>query len=143
MADRVFAGLLLLLAAGYGAVALTLKAPFQYDPLGPEAWPRVLTIALVIAAALMIRRAGRPPAWGGSATVLRVFGTVAGLVVYALVFEELGFIVATTAFCLALTLANGVSARNAALFALSVGVVGYFVCTRVLELNLPAGIIPV
>ena len=39
MADRIFAGLLLLVTLAYGFIAFTIiKAPFQYDPLGPESW---------------------------------------------------------------------------------------------------------
>ena len=47
MADRVFSGVLLLVGLAYGWIAFTaIGAKVQYDPLGPESWPRILRALL-------------------------------------------------------------------------------------------------
>jgi putative tricarboxylic transport membrane protein len=48
MADRIFCGVLLLVTLAYGLIAFTaVSAPFQHDPLGPESWPRILSVVAV------------------------------------------------------------------------------------------------
>ncbi|TDH36266.1 tripartite tricarboxylate transporter TctB family protein [Pseudohoeflea suaedae] len=144
MADRIFAGILFLVAIGYTIVAFTvIKAPFQYDPLGPESWPRILGIValpciLFIFARPDVSRLGVP---------VRTWGRLAALVVmlwaYAFLFQPLGFILATFAFCMALSLMLGARLVSALVFSGAVGVLGYFVCTKLLEINLPAGVLTI
>jgi len=59
MADRLFAGAILLIVIGYTAIAFTgIKAPFQYDPLGPESWPQMLgLVSLATLGYIMVRPA--------------------------------------------------------------------------------------
>ena len=48
MVDRIFAGVLMLVTLAYAVIAFTaIKAPFQYDPLGPESWPRILSLVAI------------------------------------------------------------------------------------------------
>ena len=45
MIDRIFSALMLALALAYVYIAFAIiKAPFQYDPLGPESWPQILSV---------------------------------------------------------------------------------------------------
>ena len=142
MADRIFAGVLLVVAIGYTIIAFTLiHAPFQYDPLGPESWPRILGLVaipciLFVLAKPDVARLGLPPKTWGRLTAL-----VAMLWIYAYLFQPLGFIIATFAFCMALATMLGSKLLPALAFSLGVGVLGYFLCTRLLDLNLPAGVL--
>ncbi|UOM32695.1 tripartite tricarboxylate transporter TctB family protein [Acuticoccus sp. I52.16.1] len=141
MVDRLFAGVLLLVAIGYTFIAFTaIKAPFQYDPLGPESWPRLLGVAAILCTGVLVAkpdvaRFGLPlPTWARLAIlVVLLFG-------YAEFFRPAGFIVSTFAFCALLSLMLGARVLQAIAFGLATGVVGYFVCTGLLDLNLPAGI---
>lgn len=142
MADRIFAFGALLLAAFYGSVALGLKAPFQYDPLGPETWPRLLAVVFALCAAHVLARPDAEPDWGGAATLRRLGLSLAALVVYAVLFEPLGFVVMTSIYVAGTAWWGGVRPVRAALYGLGLGVPGYFICTRLLVLNLPAGILP-
>ncbi|HEY9055782.1 MAG TPA: tripartite tricarboxylate transporter TctB family protein [Aurantimonas sp.] len=142
MADRLFSGVLLLIAIGYTFIAFTvIKAPFQYDPLGPESWPRILG---VVAIACLVPLALRPevdrlgiagPTW------LRLGALVIMLSLYAWLYEPLGFILSTFLFCAGLSLMLGSKLFSALLFSAVTSIVGYFLCTGPLELNLPAGIL--
>ncbi len=142
MADRVFALAALALAAFYGFVALGLEAPFQYDPLGPETWPRLLAVAFALCAAYVLLRPGSDPDWDGAATLRRLGLSVAALVVYAVLFEPLGFVVTTSVYAGGMAWWGGARPLPAAVYGLGLGVPGYFVCTRLLALNLPTGVLP-
>ena len=140
MADRLFGAALLLVAIGYALIAfLRIEAPFQYDPLGPETWPRILGLACIACLGYVI---ARPEVDGldlDRRTVLRLALLVALLLGYAWLYEPIGFIPSTFLFCTALALMLGARLHFALIFGAATGVVGYFVCTVLLELNLPAG----
>lgn len=141
MADRIFAGLLLIVAIGYTYMAFAvIRAPFQYDPLGPETWPQILgVVCIACTLAVFIRPdVGRislsMPAWA------RLGILVVLLTAYARAYEPAGFIVATFVFCTALSVMLGSRILPAFGFGLATGVAGFFLCTELLELNLPAGV---
>jgi putative tricarboxylic transport membrane protein len=142
MVDRIFGLVLLAVALGYGALAFRLEAPFQYDPLGPGAWPEILAVALTVAAVALQFTPDENPDWGGAATLRRLALVFAGLVLYALSFVAAGFILSTTVFCAAVAWYLGVRPLRAVAFGALVGVPGYFICTRLLVLNLPSGPLP-
>lgn len=142
MADRIFAGVLLLVAIGYTIIAFTvIRAPFQYDPLGPESWPQILGLValpciLFVLARPDVARLDIPAkTWG------RLVALVVMLSAYAYLFQPLGFVIATFVFCMALSLMLGSRLVAALTFSATIGVAGYFFCTELLDLNLPAGVL--
>lgn len=142
MADRLFAGLMLVCAIAYTFIAFTvIKAPFQYDPLGPESWPRILGVLAIICAARIFLRPDVENLKVNRATWLRLAGLVAMLLAYAWAFQPAGFVISTFLFCAALSLMLGASVQAALTFAAVSGVLGYIVATVLLDLNLPAGLL--
>ncbi|MGF1553345.1 MAG: tripartite tricarboxylate transporter TctB family protein [Paracoccaceae bacterium] len=143
MADRVFAGITLALVLAYAVVAFAfIEAPFQYDPLGPESWPRLLAIAAALCCAVLIWRPVEQAFDADAATLARLGLTVAMLVLYAAMFEPLGFVISTALYGTAMTRFLGGKLAHAAAFGVATGVIGYLLCTVLLELNLPAGLLP-
>jgi putative tricarboxylic transport membrane protein len=143
MPDRIFAAFLLVLTLIYFAFALfVIRAPFQYDPLGPETWPRLLAaVMLVCLIALLLRPDVEHfdvdrPSW------VRLAAMLALLAAYAELFEPLGFIISTALFALITSRLTGASWKGAAVFGVAVGVGGYLLCVGLLDLNLPAGPLP-
>lgn len=143
MIDRVFAAATLLLVLGYGSVAFQLKAPFQYDPLGPGAWPLILTAVLALCAVGVLLRPDPDPHWGGRNTLGRVLVMLASLGAYAALFQPLGFVISTSAFCAGTAMSLGARPLPALLFGIGLGLIGYLVGIQLLALNLPAGILPI
>lgn len=142
MADRIFAGALLAMVIAYTVIAFTvIKAPFQYDPLGPETWPRILGLVAIPCCLYVIVRPDTGSLSLTTGTLGRIAGVVALLLAYAWLFEPLGFVLATWAFCLGLALMLGARLLSAVLFGGVAGIVGYGVCTVLLDLNLPAGVL--
>ncbi|MCZ4271684.1 tripartite tricarboxylate transporter TctB family protein [Maritalea porphyrae] len=142
MIDRIFAGAVLLVALAYVVLAFTvIGAPFQYDPLGPESWPRIIGSLAVLCCAALIIRPEIEDFSASKQTLLRLAILVGMLCAYAFLFKPLGFIISTTMFSFALSKFLGARVKPAGLFAVSAGVGGYVLCKMILDLNLPSGIL--
>lgn len=142
MADRILGSIALAITLAYGFFAfMVIKAPFQYDPLGPETWPRILS---VVAGLCCLYILVRPDARGfrlPTGAIGRITLVVVCLILYAVLYEPLGFILATVLFCTTLAKLFGATLRNAMLFGVVFGVAGYILCAKLLALNLPGGLI--
>jgi putative tricarboxylic transport membrane protein len=140
MADRIFSGLLLLVSIGYGVMAFTvIKAPFQYDPLGPESWPRILSVVAALCCLGLLARPDTERLDLTGKTLTRLLVLVVLLAVYAALFEPLGFVISTFLFCTVLARILGATMGQGLIFGLATGILGYGVGSLLLELNLPAG----
>ena len=115
MADKVIFVCILLLAGVYFWATEKLPSLEIGDPLGPKAFPRLLGVALLVTAVILLIEIvkGRKPPKPGAISMTPgtsrtgVYSVVAGVVVwtflYFLVFEKLGFIIATSIYLIALT----------------------------------------
>ncbi|MGP3698980.1 tripartite tricarboxylate transporter TctB family protein [Rhodobacter sp. NSM] len=143
MADRVFAGLMLAVTLIYGWLAFTaIQAPFQYDPLGPESWPRLLSIVAALCLTAILLRPDVPTMNVARTTWVKIGLMVVLLVAYAELFQRLGFVLSTLAFGALSARLLGASWKNSILFGLIAGIAGYLICAGLLGLNLPAGPLP-
>lgn len=140
MVDRIFAGALLVVTLAYAVIAFTaIKAPFQYDPLGPESWPQILSVAAVACLLAILRRPDATEFGVARKTWFRLAATVVLLLAYAKLYEPLGFILSTILFGTALSAMLGADAPRAAAFGVAAGVAGYLLCVTLMDLNLPEG----
>ncbi|MCF8482027.1 MAG: tripartite tricarboxylate transporter TctB family protein [Rhodospirillum sp.] len=140
MADRIFSGLLLLVSIGYGVMAFTvIKAPFQYDPLGPESWPRILSVVSALCCLGLLARPDTERLDLTGKTSTRLVVLLVLLAAYAALFEPLGFVIATLLFCAVLARILGATMGHAMIFGVATGILGFGVGAMILELNLPAG----
>lgn len=153
MADRVIFACTLVLAGIYFYATEQLPTLEIGDPLGPKAFPRLLGVGLVITAVVLlleilrarktasVARGDAHPRDRGAQLV--VAGVAVWILCYFLVFEKLGFVIATTIFLIGLTsyfnrgkwVAN---VSTSVLFCLG----GYLMFTKALGVNLAPGILP-
>lgn len=142
MVDRFFAGIMFVVACIYGYFAFfVIHAPFQYDPLGPESWPQVLSVVFGLCAVYVFIRPDAVRFGVAGRVWLRLVLLVVLLFGYAELFEPLGFIISTFVFCTLFSIMLGAGRLAAIIFGLATGVVGYVVGYMVLELNLPEGLL--
>lgn len=142
MADRIVAALLLLVAVGYTVIAFTvIRAPFQYDPLGPESWPQLIGIAAILCLLYILVRPDVASFDVTQRTAIRILVLVCMLFAYGWAFQPLGFIFSTWLFCFGLSMMLGSRPVAATVFGGIAGIAGYIVCTVLLDLNLPAGLL--
>ena len=154
MTDRVIFVFTLVLAGVYFYATEQLPSLEIGDPLGPKAFPRLLGIALLITAVVLlleiIRSRRTAPAAPRAKTDAGKPGSqfvVAAVAVwtflYFLVFEPLGYVIATTIYLIALTsyFNRGKWVANvltSVLFCLG----SYLMFTKLLGVTLARGILP-
>ena len=155
MADRVIFVCILILAGIYFWATEQLPSLEIGDPLGPKAFPRLLGIALLVTAAVLlfeIIRGRKPPpassvtapkAAPGQTSVAIVAGVSVWTFLFFLVFEALGYVIAATLYLLALTFFfhRGKWKTNV-LTSVLFSLVSYLLFTKVLGVNLARGILP-
>ncbi|MDG1068087.1 MAG: tripartite tricarboxylate transporter TctB family protein [Sulfitobacter sp.] len=140
MADRLFASFLLIVTLAYAYIAWTLiEAPFQYDPLGPESWPRILAAAAIPCILYVFWRPDAEPFAVTKYTWFRIAVMVVLLFAYAELYEPLGFIISTILFGTIVALSLGAPRFGALAFGVGIGVFGYLLCVTLMGLNLPEG----
>ncbi len=155
MADRVILACTVVVAVIYLYATTQIPTLAVGDPLGPKAFPRLLGIALLLAAGLLAlelwrdRRKQRAQP-SEPQVVPRVDWHVAGVLFmvvfwtgcYFLVFEKLGYVVATAIYLLPLMawFNRGKWVANIASTVLFV-VLTYFMFVK-LEVRLPPGVLP-
>ncbi|MFM2317540.1 MAG: hypothetical protein RLZZ215_161 [Pseudomonadota bacterium] len=141
MADRIFAAITLLVVMAYGwAAFMLIKAPFQYDPLGPESWPRILSVVAGLCCLWIILKPTVHEFDITQHALVRIGIMVGLLIAYAYLFEHAGFIIATALYCAASAKLLGSTLKQAVIFGLVTSIVGYLVSAKLLELNIPAGV---
>jgi putative tricarboxylic transport membrane protein len=152
MTDRVILGVMLVLAALYFYATAQIPVLEIGDTIGPKAFPTLLGIGLLVAAAMLAmeiwrgRKAPRDeqlsdapvqrPSWGFLAAV------VAWTAIYLAGFEFLGFIVSTSIYLLVCTAYFNrrkwvVNVATSVLFSVFI-----YLMFKYLGVNLPAGILP-
>lgn len=94
MSDRIAGLIFLVLSIWYGLTAGNYEASFG-DPLGPAAFPQMLAVPAALFSLYMILRPDPDPEWVGGSPAVRQLATLAVLIAYALLLEDLGFVLAT------------------------------------------------
>ena len=153
MADRIIFVFTLFLAGVYFWATEKLPSLEIGDPLGPKAFPRLLGIGLLITAVMLLleilrARKAAPvvrdaPHARDSGARLVVAGVAVWTLCYFLVFEKLGFVIATIIYLIALTgyFNRGKWTTNvltSVLFSLG----AYLMFTKLLGVTLARGILP-
>lgn len=149
VADRIILVFILVLAAGYFYATQQIPSLEIGDPLGPKAFPRLLTIGLLLTAVLLAgemwkaRREKQAPAAPESLVHYLVVGGVAVWTwLYFFSFEPLGFIIATVLYLLGLTayFNRGKWIANVSTSILF-PVITFFLFTKGLGVNLARGLL--
>ena len=150
IADRVILVLILVLAAGYFYATQQIPSLEIGDPLGPKAFPRLLGVALLVTAALLAgemwkarKEPKQPAAAGLKAEAVVVGGVAVWTWLYFLVFEPIGFMIATALYLLGLTnfFNRGKWITNV-VTSILFPICGYLLFTKALGVNLARGFLP-
>lgn len=161
MIDKAIVACAVVLAAWYAWMTEQVTVlPFG-DPLGPRAFPRILTAALLISVLLLLcemlfSRAGKKsehvleaatPAGdaseNGRDTRWVVAATVAVTALYFFLFEPLGFVISSSTYLLAMTMYFNPGRKVAnALVSLLLPVTCYLIFSHLLGVDLARGIFP-
>ena len=155
MTDRIIFLCILVLAGVYFWATRQIPTLEIGDPLGPKAFPHLLTVGLLLSAAMllteMIKAKKEPeqnkPAAPADAAEKSTYKVVAGVVVatgvYFALFEPLGYAISTSLFLLVMTYYfNKAKTLRNVLTSVLYSFISYYVFTAWLGVNLPRGLLP-
>ena len=139
MTDRILGAACIVVAAAMAWAAHGYAAAFSYEPVGPRAFPLLLSALMALGGmALVARPAADPSPYAGvpaKALALCVLTVLA----YALGFEVLGFPLVTALMTVPVGMAFGGTALKSFGGGAVLGLVMFFMFDRWLDVVLPAG----
>lgn len=141
MADRILGLLALALAITMAWMAQGYQADFSYEPVGPRAFPLLLATVLALAGMWLAVRPGKAASatrWRPAPALLLV---MAAMLVYALLFQTLGFVLATTLMALPVGLSFGGRPLPSLVAGVGLGLGLYFLFDKLFDVILPTGVL--
>lgn len=138
-ADRVLGLALIGLAAFAAYQASRFQVIFSYEPVGPKAFPMLLSAVLAGLSLVLVIRPGENGAWPSRTVALKLVLVLGVLLAYALLFTRAGYVLSTGLAVLALAGCSGPGWGKAMIGALLMAVVSYYLFTRGLGISLPSG----
>jgi putative tricarboxylic transport membrane protein len=143
MSDRILGAACIVASAGMAWAARDYAAAISYEPVGPRAFPLLLAgLTAVGGSWLVLRPTLRGGVFAGvplKATAL----TALAVLVYALLFEVLGFALATAVMAVPVGLAFGGSWKQSLAGGAGLGLGLYFLFDKLLDVVLPTGVLSV
>ncbi|GAF57275.1 tricarboxylate transport protein TctB [Psychrobacter sp. JCM 18901] len=143
--ERAFSGLMGLFSLFLVYLAIGYVAPIAYDPIGPRPYPILIfsfTALLTLVIAFRPARFTKVIDLGYNNVVLRnLVLCVSALLIYSLIFEPLGFVVATTLMCFAVGLLFAGNPIKSLIFSVVISIALYVLFDIALDVILPLGIL--
>lgn len=136
--DRLLGATAIAVAAMMLVFGYALQAPFAYEPVGPRAFPLIAAGMIALCGIILVLKPGEPnsePA-GPIGALAALSGCLVG---YALLFQPLGFVIATTIFMIPIAMIFGAKWWQGAVTGVVLAVSSYLLFDRVLEVVLPVG----
>ncbi|UJW83266.1 tripartite tricarboxylate transporter TctB family protein [Hydrogenophaga sp. SL48] len=139
MSDRVLGAVCVVASAAMAWAAQDYAAAISYEPVGPRAFPLLLAVGLGLSGLwLVLRPTGGAESFRGvpwKATAL----CAAAVLAYALLFQWLGFALATALMALPVGMAFGGSWKQSLTGGAALGLVLFLLFDKVLDVVLPTG----
>ena len=139
MSDRILGAVCIAASAAMAWTAKDYAAAISYEPVGPRAFPLLLACALGLSGLWLVLRptvgteAFRDVPWEGT------FMCAGAVLVYALLFQWLGFPLATALMALPMGVAFGGSWKQSLAGGAALGLVLYLLFDKLLDVVLPVG----
>ncbi len=139
MSDRLFSALWLAFCAGAAWLAWKIEAPFSYEPIGPRAYPLLVTAVMAASAAWLMFRPDPEPDWPRGDLARRCAVLLGCFLAYAIFFEMLGFPLATALVTVFIGRVFGGGWKGTAVAGTALGIGLWFFFDRLLDVTLPLG----
>lgn len=118
-----------------------LVAPFAYEPVGPRAFPMLLASVICLCGLVLLVKGGSPVAHNSQSANLRITLMVVIIAAYGMLFQTLGFVIATALMTAFVARLFGGTWLKSIVAGLIMGVVFYVLFDRVLDVVLPVGLL--
>ena len=141
MNDRILGIAALLLAAFMTWAGWGIEAPFAYEPVGPRAFPLLLAALMAAGGLWLLIKPGTHDRWLHEVPLKGLSLAIAAVFVYALLFQWLGFTLATVVMSVPVGMAFGGTLLQSLGGGIGLGLIGYFLFDKVLDVVLPTGVL--
>ncbi|MBL0729431.1 tripartite tricarboxylate transporter TctB family protein [Piscinibacter sp. HJYY11] len=141
MSDRILGAACVLTSAAMAWAVKDYGAAISYEPVGPRAFPLLLAGLMGLAGIWLVLR---PTLQSGSfhgVPIKHTLVCLGAIVVYSLLFETLGFALATALMAVPIGLAFGGTWKQSLVAGLGLGVALFFIFDKVLDVVLPTGVL--
>ncbi len=141
MSDRILGGVCVVAAAGMAWAAHDYAAAISYEPVGPRAFPLLLSALMAIGGIWLVIK---PTMSGGAvdfAHVRRIGLSALSVIVYCLLFQSLGFTLATALMAVPVGMAFGGNWWKSLLGGVGLGVGLFLLFDKLLDVVLPTGLL--
>jgi putative tricarboxylic transport membrane protein len=139
MSDRVLGAVCVVASAAMAWTAQDYAAAISYEPVGPRAFPLLLATGLGLCGLWLVLRptagaeAFRGVPWKTTALC------AAAVLIYALLFQRLGFVLATALMAVPVGMAFGGSWKQSLTGGAALGLVLFLLFDRLFDVVLPTG----
>lgn len=138
-ADRILGLALIGLAAFAAFQAYQLQPTFSYEPVGPRAFPILLSVILTVLSLVLVFRPGENGEWPEKHVVIKLGCVLLVLLVYALLFTRLGFLITTFFAVVSLSRLFDAAWPKALIAGVLMALGSYYLFTLGLGISLPGG----
>lgn len=139
LSGRITAVALIALAALVGLGASQIEFAFSSDPLGPRAFPYLLSAVLGLCGIWYLVAPGDAEAWPGAPTLMRSAALIAVCALAIAAMNHVGFVVTATVICGVAAWMFGATPVMASVIAVAQAVFWYALFKFALGTYLPAG----
>ncbi|MBD2809585.1 tripartite tricarboxylate transporter TctB family protein [Xenorhabdus sp. Vera] len=139
MSDRIFATVWLVLCGIGLFIAWGIHSEYSYEPLGPRPFPIIIISLMAFCSFLLLFKKTDPVYWPTPQVLRRLVLLIASLVIYAWLFEWLGFPLATILLTISVALLFNATLLSAVISGIFLGISLFFAFDRLLDVTLPIG----
>ena len=141
MSDRILGAVCIAVGAGMAWAAQDYAATISYEPVGPRAFPLLLAALMAASGLWLVLRPSLGAVNFRSVPWTAIVLSAVAIGFYALLFQALGFTLATTLMAVPVGMAFGGSWKQAVASGAGLGIVLYFMFDKLLDVVLPTGIL--
>lgn len=139
--DRILGAVCLAAAVAMGVAAQSYAAQISYEPVGPRAFPMLLAVLIGIAGTWLVARPSGHSAAVAADRLVALAGCVIAIVIYALLFQWLGFTLATALMAVPVGMAFGGNWKQSLAGGLGLGLGFFLLFDKLLDVVLPTGLL--
>ena len=139
--DRILGAVCVAAAVAMGVAAQSYAAQISYEPVGPRAFPMLLAVLIGIAGLWLVIRPSPHSAAIASGRLPALLACAAATLVYALLFQWLGFTLATALMAVPVGIAFGGNWWKSLLGGIGLGLGFFLLFDKLLDVVLPSGLL--
>jgi putative tricarboxylic transport membrane protein len=139
--DRILGAVCVAAAIAMGVAAQGYAAQISYEPVGPRAFPMLLAVLIGLAGAWLVIRPSQHSAAVAAGRLAALAGCVIAIVIYALLFQWLGFTLATALMAVPVGMAFGGNWKQSFVGGVGLGLGFFLLFDKLLDVVLPTGLL--